>query len=65
MTSTAVQRLQTQLTQLGYFHHVVTGYYGPVTAAAVQQFQRTAGLRPDGIWGPLSNTALNKRLAAR
>ncbi len=63
MTVTAVRRLQAALARLGYFHHAVTGYYGVVTTAAVTRFQRSAGLRADGIWGPLSQAALTTRLA--
>jgi hypothetical protein len=63
MTVAAVRRLQAELTRLGYFHHVVTGYYGPVTTAAVKKFQLSAGLKPNGIWGPLSKAALTQRLA--
>ena len=62
MTGPAVRRLQAKLARLGYFHHVVTGYYGPVTVSAVKRFQRAAGLKPDGIWGPLSASALRKRV---
>jgi cytochrome c6 len=63
MDVAAVRRLQTDLARLGYFHHVVTGYYGLVTTAAVKTFQRSAGLKPDGIWGQHSEGALKKRLA--
>jgi cytochrome c553 len=63
MTVAQVKRLQAELARLGYFHHVVTGYYGTVTTAAVKRFQRTIGLRPDGIWGPHSEAALKRRLA--
>jgi hypothetical protein len=63
MPVAAVRRVQTRLARLGYFHHVVTGYYGPVTIAAVKRFQLASGLKPDGIWGPLSESALNGRLA--
>ncbi len=62
MTISAIRQLQGELARLGYFHHVVTGYYGPVTTAAVKAFQRSAGLKPDGIWGPLSEAALKRRL---
>jgi hypothetical protein len=58
----AVRRLQTELARLGYFHHVVTGYYGTITTGAVRRFQRAAGLRPDGIWGPRSAAALALRI---
>ena len=57
-----VRRLQRDLAKLGYFHHAVTGVYGPITTAAVTRFQRAAGLKPDGMWGPKSQAALKKRL---
>ena len=63
MDASAVRRLQADLARLGYFHHVVTGFYGSVTTAAVKRFQRSVGLKPDGIWGPLSRAALRKQLA--
>lgn len=58
----AVTRLQTELQRLGYFHHAVTGWYGPVTSAAVRSFPRESGLKPDGIWGARSAAALARRL---
>lgn len=43
-----VAKLQQELTQLGFFSHVVTNYYGPVTAAAVKSFQHHNHLNPTG-----------------
>jgi hypothetical protein len=63
MTVSGVRQLQSDLAQLGYFHHAVTGYYGVVTTTAVKKFQRAVGLKIDGIWGQRSATALKKRLA--
>ena len=57
-----VRRLQRDLAKLGFFHHVVTGYYGPITTKAVRRFQRSVGLTADGIWGPKSEAALKARL---
>jgi hypothetical protein len=57
-----VRLLQSELAQLGFFEHVVTGWYGPVTTSAVKRFQRSAALTPDGIWGPASAAALARRL---
>jgi len=58
-----VRRIQRLLARLGFFHHVVTGYYGPITQAAVAAFQRAVGLRADGIWGPKTADAASKRAA--
>jgi len=57
-----VTKLQTDLHRLGLFHHPVTGVYGPVTTAAVAQFQLRMGLTVDGQWGPKSQHALVRRL---
>jgi cytochrome c553 len=62
MPTSKVKRLQADLAKLGFFHHVVTGYYGPITTKAVKRFQRSVGLRADGVWGPQSEAALKARL---
>ena len=62
MSPAAVRRLQSGLARLGFFHHVVTGFYGPVTTRAVKRFQRAEGLKPDGIWGSKSTAALKRLL---
>ena len=54
--------LQRDLKKLGFFHGPVTGFYGPLTTAAVKRFQRSAGLKADGLWGPKSASALRRRL---
>jgi len=46
-----VRNLQKTLQAEGYFNGPITGYYGPLTEAAVIQFQQANGLRPDGIVG--------------
>jgi len=53
-----VRRIQRALARLGFFHHAVTGFYGPITQAAVAAFQRSVGLTPDGLWGPKTAAAL-------
>jgi len=46
---TAVSELQAVLKLLGYYTDAVDGNYGQSTATAVSQFQKAAGLNPDGI----------------
>lgn len=58
----AVRKLQRELNRLGYFHGPFTGFYGPITTAAVKRFQHAVGLHVDGIWGPKSQAALRLRL---
>lgn len=49
---TAVTDLQTKLKQLGFYDEKVDGAYGESTAVAVSKFQKSAGLKADGIAGP-------------
>jgi septal ring factor EnvC (AmiA/AmiB activator) len=51
LEGTDVRELQTLLAQLGYTQPV-TGYYGPLTAAAVRVWERQAGERADGVVDP-------------
>jgi mono/diheme cytochrome c family protein len=62
LSTAATRRLQRDLKTLSLFHGPVTGFYGPLTTAAVKRFQRSAGLTADGIWGPKSALALRHRL---
>jgi peptidoglycan hydrolase-like protein with peptidoglycan-binding domain len=60
----AVQALQLRLKELGYFSGTGTGYYGPVTRAAVIAFQQANGLGADGIAGPITrNKAFSSNTA--
>ncbi|OAT81743.1 glycosyl hydrolase family 18 protein [Desulfotomaculum copahuensis] len=59
-----VTALQQQLKQLGYFQTTPTGYFGPVTAAAVTGLQAGHGLTADGIAGPLTEELIQKLLAS-
>ena len=59
-----VTKLQSELRRLGFFHHPVTGVYGPVTTTAVARFQLRVGLPVDGLWGPKSQRALARRLSS-
>jgi peptidoglycan hydrolase-like protein with peptidoglycan-binding domain len=62
--SSVTLKLQHSLAKLGFFHGPFTGFYGPLTTAAVKRFQRSVGLHVDGVWGPLSAAALQRRLSA-
>lgn len=44
-----VAKLQARLAGAGHFNHKVTGYYGELTAAAVQAFQSANGLEATGV----------------
>jgi murein L,D-transpeptidase YcbB/YkuD len=61
LSTHTVMRIQRKLKNLGFFKGPVTGFYGPLTTAAVKRFQRSSGLRPDGVWGPKSARALRRR----
>src|SRR5208282_765371 len=59
-----VSLLQEYLQGLGYFTYpTITGYFGPVTAKAVANFQRADGLDPVGSVGPKTRALLNAILA--
>lgn len=53
-----VVALQEQLRQLGYLAVPATGFFGPLTAAAVTKLQSDYYLTPDGIAGPLTSNLL-------
>lgn len=57
-----VRQLQMKLKSLSYYtHSEITGYYGPLTQAAVIKFQQAKGLSPYPGWvGPGTMEALNK-----
>lgn len=63
-SSLEVKALQTTLSRLGYFQGPQTGYFGTLTETAVMQFQRDAGLNPDGVVGPQTQTAMEQKLSA-
>lgn len=55
-----VKDLQLRLKNLKYFRASTTGYYGPITTKAVKEFQKDAGLYPDGVAGPKTLAVLDK-----
>jgi peptidoglycan hydrolase-like protein with peptidoglycan-binding domain len=59
--SEQVADVQRKLNRLGYAAGEVDGLYGPVTGAAVRRFQQAAGLAADGIVGPRTQRALDRR----
>ncbi len=59
-----VTNLQKTLQAEGYFNGPITGYYGPLTEAAVIQFQKANGLSPDGIVGTNTTATLESDATA-
>lgn len=57
-TGAEVKTLQRALASLGLTSGTVDGQYGPTTQAAVTRFQRSKGLKADGIAGPATLKAL-------
>ncbi|MBH8554867.1 peptidoglycan-binding protein [Nostocaceae cyanobacterium CENA357] len=60
--SSQVISLQQKLKAAGYFGESITGYFGPVTEAAVIKFQKANGLIADGIVGSQTLSALTSDL---
>jgi len=54
----SVETLQRKLNDRGFGPVDVDGAYGPATAAALRQFQLSAGLDDDGICGPITWSAI-------
>ncbi len=54
-----VRKLQTMLSDLGYYSGNKTGSFGELTKEAVIAFQQAKGLSADGIAGPRTLAALN------
>jgi N-acetylmuramoyl-L-alanine amidase len=61
-----VTQLQQELMNRGYFTYWrTTGYFGTKTKQSVINFQKAAGLTPDGIVGPKTHAALFTNTANR
>lgn len=57
--NTQVTALQERLSYDGYFIGSATGYYGPLTQAAVEKYQSANGITMKGYVGPGTRAALN------
>lgn len=61
MSSDAVKELQERLRKEGFFTYPTsTGYFGPITLAAVKAYQTAHGIPSTGFVGPLTIAELNK-----
>lgn len=60
MSGQDVTALQEFLRDQGHFSADVTGYFGPVTAAAVARWQASQGLEAVGVVGPLTRERIKK-----
>ena len=61
-TGAQVKLLQKELKSLGFLSGVADGTFGPGTKSAVEQFQSSRGLTPDGQVGKDTLTALRQAL---
>jgi peptidoglycan hydrolase-like protein with peptidoglycan-binding domain len=62
MNSNQVKCLQQFLTNLGpsiYPEKLITGYFGPLTQAAVKRYQALKGIITTGYFGPITRAAVN------
>jgi hypothetical protein len=59
----AVETVQRQLRDLGFLFGLADGDFGPLTALAVNDFQRRSLLLPDAVVGPRTALALSQALA--
>ena len=65
MTSSEVKCLQQFLANLGsniYPEGLITGYFGPLTQAAVKRYQLLQGIITTGYFGPLTRAKVNQGL---
>jgi peptidoglycan hydrolase-like protein with peptidoglycan-binding domain len=58
-----VLQLQERLKALGVYTGPLTGYYGPLTQAAVELYQSRNQVATTGFVGPLTRSALNETAA--
>ncbi|MEH2432843.1 MAG: peptidoglycan-binding protein [Nostoc sp.] len=60
-----VQRLQTQLKELGYYSGVIDGEYNASTEIAVTKFQKAKGLKVDGLAGLVTRGRLQAAMISK
>jgi len=58
-----VIQLQKDLAELGFYTNSIDGWFGPKTNTAVVSFQKSQGLKTDGVVGPKTRAALNNVIA--
>lgn len=57
-----VEKLQKDLTSLGYYTNGIDGYFGDNTYSAVRKFQESCGLKQDGIVGEITKREIGVQL---
>lgn len=65
LTKADVEQMQRELDAVGCFAGPVDGVIGPETIAGLDAFQKAAGLKVDGDYGPQTKTALSADFAAK
>lgn len=60
-----VRQLQENLNKLGFSCGLADGKFGAKTKTAVQAFQKSVGLKEDGIAGPVTLAAIERALARK
>lgn len=59
MSGEDVTYLQTKLKQHGFFNERIDGFFGQNTLISVTNFQRSVGVKADGVVGSLTWSKLN------
>ncbi len=54
----AIEEMQEELADLGYYNGEIDGAYGPETEAAIKALQADCSITQDGIYGPDTHSCL-------
>ncbi len=54
----AIEEMQKELANLGYYNDEIDGAYGPQTEAAIKALQADCDIKQDGIYGPDTHSCL-------